>query len=89
MKPISADKNVYAALINEPARHILRKIARNKQVRLPELAEEGVNPQDLAHALGLLKKAQLVDGTEGLSPSLSTYYVTASGLKASRELNEY
>ena len=83
--------NVFVVLLQDTvARKVLETIAREKKLQSKDLAKvfqiEHIEGKDASKALELLKTAGLIEEETAPIADFHTYYVTAEGLSAERQL---
>jgi hypothetical protein len=83
--------SVFAALLQDTAaRKVLEAIAREKKLQFKDLSKtvqiEHLTSEDASKALELLKTAGLIGEETAPIADFHTYYVTAEGLSAERQL---
>lgn len=66
---------------------VLHSVAESNTATFNELVDgTSLSPEQVLSAIDMLSKAHLIKATQSPIPTLATYYVTASGLQADREL---
>ena len=87
--PLAFDSTALTLLTNKSVRHIFNWVLENRRARLGELfarASEEDKGMQVKDALESLKKAELIEEESSAVESLRTFYPTAKGLDAEREL---
>lgn len=80
------DDKMRAALAKPLTRQILRAVVRNKSVRLPDLVSTEVSHDVALAAIKELTEARLIKENKAPIVDLNTYFVTADGLAANRQV---
>lgn len=79
-----------AALLQQPESvQVLHNVATTSATSLNELIHDtSLSQEQVLSAIETLKKNQLIKATQSPIPSLATFYITATGLQADRELGD-
>ncbi|MDA1315955.1 MAG: hypothetical protein O2968_21745 [Acidobacteria bacterium] len=88
---LAIDSTTIALLTNKSVRHIFKQVVESRRARLGEIsdrasAEDKTMPVE--QALESLKQAELIEEQDSPIDSLRTFYPTAKGLDAERELRK-
>ena len=79
-------------MTDERAKEIFEFVAKRRSVPLGEILKlfsEGATPEDTKSTLDRLESLELLSRSPASIEELSTWFVTASGLSAERELKRY
>ncbi len=77
-----------AVLAQPETRRVLRELVKRKQVRLPDLIDQGLSREQAVSATRELAKAHLIKTRPGPIEDLSVYFITADGLAADRQVTD-
>jgi len=80
------DYDVIKALQSPTNREVLHVIARRMRAQLKDLIGGPLRRERAIESINALKSANLIKESPSPVPDLSTYFVTAAGLQADREL---
>lgn len=80
------DYDVIDAVRVPANRDTLRRIAKYKKAQLDDLMLGGLAREQVLESLESLKQVKLIEETGALIPELSTYFITAAGLRADEKL---
>lgn len=83
---MSFDRSVLATLYDPNINKILHTIIQQKTARLKDLVSDDMSEQQTLCAIEKLKGANLIKESPSPIPDLATYFITASGLLAGREV---
>jgi DNA-binding MarR family transcriptional regulator len=85
---MTLNQKIVTTLSQRPdAVRVLHTVAEANTASLNELVHDtALSQEQVLNAIETLKKAQLVKATPSPIPRLATFYVTATGLQADREL---
>lgn len=82
----SLDFEVVDTLRSDPNRRVLHVIAQRKRARLEDLVKGDLAREQAMAAIESLKNAKLIKESPSPLPDLATFFVTAAGIQADREL---
>ena len=83
---MSFDPSVLVTLYDPKINKILHTIVRQKTARLKDLVSNDISEEETLRAIEQLKSANLIKESPSPIPDLATYFITASGLLAGREV---
>jgi predicted transcriptional regulator len=84
------DLNKLSVLANKDNIKVFDQVIEHRSIRFKELIRRtGLTRAETKQALRVLKSASLIDEKGAPIEDFNTYYVTATGLEASREVRRY
>src|SRR5712664_1614303 len=87
------ESQVLAMLANPTVRDVFRTVVQKRRIRFNDLAKlvhgttSPVSKEEVQHVLDDLRAANLIEAEPAPVQDFQTYYITADGLMAARELN--